>query len=81
MVFNIYTLLSFTYVGVKLGYKVFQLTDLLSKSLQSSTLNGADAKKLAVNVMDQLKNDRDEGRFTQFYAEVTSECDKLGKTV
>lgn len=70
--------LFFVHIGLCLAKKVYAITDVLSKSLQSSDMTASKARQLAEEVCEVLSKLRTESEFDKFLLHVNQLADKLG---
>ena len=68
----------YSFVGLKLSYMLFQHTDNLSRSLQSSDLSAANGTELAQTVVELIQSFRTEENFATFYKDVETAAKQLG---
>ena len=65
------------YFGCCLGKNVLRQTDILSKSLQSSSLSAAEEQDLATIVIKKLKEDRKNKQFEMFWEDIMKKKEHL----
>ena len=65
------------YFGCCLGKNVLRETDILSKSLQSSSLSEAEGQDLATIVIKKLKEDRKNEQFEMFWEDIMKKKEHL----
>ena len=65
------------YFGCCLGKNVLRQTDILSKSLQSSSLSAAEGQDLATIVIKKLEEDRKNEQFEMFWEDIMKKKEHL----
>ena len=65
------------YFGCYLGKNVLRETDILSKSLQSSSLSAAEGQDLATIVIKKLEEDRKNEQFEMFWEDIMKKKEHL----